>query len=63
MAAALVIDSAPLDELEKALDGVDSPRVLRGLDGRVDELVATDDGKDRELAAALSELRLRERQS
>ena len=32
--------------------------MLRGLDGRVDELVATEDGKDRELAAVLSELRL-----
>ena len=58
-AAALDIDTAPLEELEKALDGVSGTRVLRGLNRRVDELVATEDSRrDRELAAVLSELRL-----
>jgi Xaa-Pro aminopeptidase len=57
-AAALQIDTAPLAELPAVLAALDSPRVLRGYDAAVDDAVAGDEERDRELATVLAELRL-----
>ncbi len=58
VSALLGIDVRPLEELEKALEAVQPARVLRGCDLRVDALLAGDEEMDKELAVALSELRL-----
>jgi Xaa-Pro aminopeptidase len=47
-----------IDELPSALSASGKTRVLRGVDHRVDDLVAPDDERDRELAQLASELRL-----
>jgi Xaa-Pro aminopeptidase len=47
-----------IDELPEALSGQAKTRVLRGVDARVDALVAGDSGRDAELERLLSELRL-----
>jgi Xaa-Pro aminopeptidase len=56
----LSINTAPLDELAAGLKEAEGAtvRVVRGLDGRVDELVAPLDEGDDELLHALSDLRL-----
>ena len=54
--ALLGIDARPLEELEQ-LKGTEA-RVVRGYDAGVEELLVTDEEKDGELRAFLSELRL-----
>ena len=56
----LGIETRHVDELAERLTGRlgAKTRVLRGVDARVDALVAGDDGRDGELARVLSELRL-----
>ncbi|MDP9102318.1 MAG: aminopeptidase P family protein [Actinomycetota bacterium] len=52
------IETRPLEELPKALEGCAPVRVLRSHDAAVESLVASDPALDRELLVALSELRL-----
>ncbi|MEP6816034.1 MAG: aminopeptidase P family protein [Marmoricola sp.] len=47
-----------LDELDDVLAATGKTRVLRGVDARVDSAVSGDEGRDRELAKVLAELRL-----
>jgi len=47
-----------IDDLPSALSAAGKTRVLRGVDRRVDDLVAPDEERDRELAQLASELRL-----
>jgi Xaa-Pro aminopeptidase len=54
--ALLGVETRPLDDLEQ-LKGTEA-RVVRGYDPRVEELLVTDEDRDRELAEFLSELRL-----
>jgi Xaa-Pro aminopeptidase len=54
--ALLGIPTRPLEELER-LKGTEA-RVVRGYDARVEELLVTDEDRDRELTEFLSELRL-----
>ncbi|KQT89491.1 Xaa-Pro aminopeptidase [Marmoricola sp. Leaf446] len=54
----LGIETRHVDELPDRLTGAAKTRVLRGVDSRVDGLVAADEGRDQELARVLSELRL-----
>lgn len=56
--AALGIEAAAREDLERALGGNVPTRVLRGVDAHVDALVAPDVRADAELDAFLSELRL-----
>jgi Xaa-Pro aminopeptidase len=55
---ALGIETRHIDELPERLTGGAKTRVLRGVDSRVDDLVAADEGRDAELARVLSEARL-----
>ncbi|HNN47921.1 MAG TPA: aminopeptidase P N-terminal domain-containing protein, partial [Marmoricola sp.] len=58
ISVALGVKTRHLDELERALS-LDAPtRVHRGVDSRVDSLVAADQSRDGDLARVLSELRL-----
>ncbi|ROR91700.1 aminopeptidase P family protein [Nocardioides aurantiacus] len=54
----LGVETRHVDELPDRLTGAAKTRVLRGVDARVDGLVAADEGRDQELARVLSELRL-----
>ncbi len=54
----LGIETRHLDDLTARLGASAKTRVLRGVDARVDALVAGDEGQDRELARVLSEARL-----
>jgi Xaa-Pro aminopeptidase len=56
----LGIDTAPLDELAAALRDAEGAtvRVVRGIDGRVDDMVPAAEESDAELLHALSDLRL-----
>ncbi len=54
----LGIECRHIDKLADDLRGDTKTRVLRGVDSRVDGLVAGDEGRDVELARVLSELRL-----
>jgi Xaa-Pro aminopeptidase len=54
--ALLGIETRPLEELEQ-LKGTEA-RVVRGYNARVEELLVTDEDRDRELTEFLSELRL-----
>ncbi|HVE74486.1 MAG TPA: aminopeptidase P N-terminal domain-containing protein [Mycobacteriales bacterium] len=56
--ALLGIETKPLEELQKDLEGASPVRLLRGYDAGVDALVDTDEERDRELATFLAELRL-----
>ncbi|WP_433516736.1 aminopeptidase P family protein [Nonomuraea sp. CA-143628] len=58
--AELVIETAPLADLDAALArcAPGRTRVLRGLDPRVDAAVPAVDARDRELAATIAELKL-----
>lgn len=58
MSDSLGIECRHIDDLPTALRASGKTRVLRGVDSRVDALVAADEGRDRELAILLSELRL-----
>jgi Xaa-Pro aminopeptidase len=58
MSSSLGLECRHIDELPDGLSGSAKTRVLRGVDSRVDALVAADDGRDAELATVLSELRL-----
>ena len=58
MSTSLGIECRHIDALPEALAGSGKTRVLRGVDARVDALVAPDQGRDDELATVLSELRL-----
>jgi Xaa-Pro aminopeptidase len=58
MTTSLGLECRHIDELPDALSKSAKTRVLRGVDSRVDALVAEDDGRDAELATMLSELRL-----
>ena len=52
------IATRPLEELTKALEAVSPVRVLRHFDAGVEAMVTSDEGRDKELAVALGELRL-----
>jgi len=58
ISASLGLEVRHLDDLPSALSATGKTRVLRGVDQRVDEQVAADEERDRELAQVLSELRL-----
>jgi Xaa-Pro aminopeptidase len=58
MSSSLGIECRHIDSLPDALTGSGKTRVLRGVDARVDSLVAGDEARDDELAVLLSELRL-----
>ncbi|WP_238993577.1 aminopeptidase P family protein [Nocardioides caldifontis] len=58
MSDSLGIECRHIDELEATLSTTGKTRVLRGVDARVDALVAPDEARDTELATVLSELRL-----
>ena len=58
MSSSLGVECRHIDALPEALAGSTKTRVLRGVDSRVDALVAADQGRDDELATVLSELRL-----
>jgi Xaa-Pro aminopeptidase len=60
LSAGLGLDCRPIDDLAPALRGVRTARTLRGVDASVDALApaAPASTADRELAAALSQLRL-----
>ncbi len=58
MSSSLGVECRHIDSLPEALTGSSKTRVLRGVDARVDALVAADQGRDDELATVLSELRL-----
>nr|WP_241678993.1 aminopeptidase P family protein [Streptomyces lasalocidi] len=57
-ADALGVETAAYEDLERALGGARPTRVLRGIDQRVDALVAPAPQADAELVTFLSELRL-----
>ena len=58
MSASLGLECRHIDDLAPALSKQGKTRLLRGVDRRVDALVAADDARDLELATVLSELRL-----
>jgi Xaa-Pro aminopeptidase len=58
MSSSLGMTCRHIDELPGALTASGKTRVLRGVDARVDDLVAADEGRDAELATLLAELRL-----
>jgi Xaa-Pro aminopeptidase len=58
MSSSLGIECRHIDDLAGALSGHGKTRVLRGVDSRVDAMVAGDDARDQELATILAELRL-----
>jgi Xaa-Pro aminopeptidase len=58
MSSSLGIECRHIDGLADTLAGSGKTRVLRGVDARVDSLVAGDEARDDELATVLSELRL-----
>jgi Xaa-Pro aminopeptidase len=58
MSGSLGIECRHIDDLAGALSGQGKTRVLRGVDSRVDALVASDEARDQELATVLAELRL-----
>lgn len=58
LSSSLGIECRHIDELPQRLDGNGKTRVMRGVDSRVDALVAADSGRDQELARIASELRL-----
>jgi Xaa-Pro aminopeptidase len=58
MSSALGLEVRHLSSLEEALGGSGKTRVLRGVDARVDGVVAADEGLDIEFARVLSEMRL-----
>jgi Xaa-Pro aminopeptidase len=58
MSASLGLPTRHIAELGDALRTSAKTRVLRGVDATVDTAVAADEGRDRELARVLSELRL-----
>jgi len=58
ISSSLGIEARHIDELTDRLGTSAKTRVLRGVDHRVDSLVAGDDEHDKELARVLSELRL-----
>ncbi|HQR25755.1 MAG TPA: aminopeptidase P family protein [Nocardioides sp.] len=58
ISSSLGLEVRHLDDLEGALGGPGKTRVHRGIDPRVDTLVAGDDSRDDDLARVLSELRL-----
>ncbi|HEX6248457.1 MAG TPA: aminopeptidase P family protein [Nocardioidaceae bacterium] len=58
MEASLGLPCRHIDDLPSALERHDKTRVLRGVDPRVDESVAPDEGRDEELARVVSEMRL-----
>ena len=58
LSVSLGIDCRHLDELEGALQGAAKTRALRGVDARVDQLVAPDESRDADFARVLSEMRL-----
>ncbi len=58
LSASLGLPTRHVDELADELAASAKTRVLRGVDATVDRAVAADEGRDRELARVLSELRL-----
>jgi Xaa-Pro aminopeptidase len=58
MSSSLGIECRHIDDLAGALAGHGKTRVLRGVDSRVDAMVAGDEARDQELATVLAELRL-----
>jgi Xaa-Pro aminopeptidase len=58
MSASLGLPVRHLDDLPPVLGASGKTRVLRGVDSRVDALMAVDEGRDDEFARVLSELRL-----
>ena len=58
LADILGLETRHVDELPDRLTGSAKTRVMRGVDARVDGLVAADEGRDQELGRVLSELRL-----
>lgn len=58
MSASLGLPTRHISELPDLLGTSAKTRVLRGVDPTVDQAVAPDEGRDRELARVLSELRL-----
>ncbi|HEY0903615.1 MAG TPA: aminopeptidase P family protein [Marmoricola sp.] len=58
ISASLGLPTRHVDELPDVLSSPGKTRVLRGVDATVDDAVAADEGRDRELARVLSELRL-----
>ena len=58
MSSSLGIECRHIDDLAGALSGHGKTRVLRGVDSRVDALVAGDEARDQELSTVLAELRL-----
>ncbi|GAB2881969.1 aminopeptidase P family protein [Myroides odoratimimus subsp. xuanwuensis] len=58
MSMSLGLPVRHIDELPRVLEATGKTRVHRGIDQRVDSLVAPDDSRDGELARVLSEMRL-----
>jgi Xaa-Pro aminopeptidase len=58
MESSLGLRCRHIDELPERLRASGKTRVLRGVDGRVDQAVTADEGRDEELARVLSEMRL-----
>jgi Xaa-Pro aminopeptidase len=58
ISASLGLEVRHLDELDQALRGPGKTRVHRGVDARVDSLVAADESTDQDLARVVSGLRL-----
>ena len=58
ISASLGVETRHLDDLDARLSGSAKTRVLRGVDPRVDAHLSGDEGRDRELARVLGELRL-----
>ena len=58
ISSSLGVPTRHLSDLPDVLSANAKTRTLRGIDRRVDTLVAADEGRDQELARALSELRL-----
>ena len=58
ISSSLGIPCKHIDDLPSALSASGKTRVLRGVDAKVDGLVAADEGQDHEFARVVSELRL-----
>ncbi|MFT4010442.1 MAG: aminopeptidase P family protein [Nocardioidaceae bacterium] len=58
ISSALGIETRHIDELAERLDAGAKTRVLRGVDRRIDAIVAPDEGRDDDFARVVSELRL-----
>jgi Xaa-Pro aminopeptidase len=58
ISSSLGIETRHIDELPAALSASGKTRLLRGVDRKLDDLVAGDEERDREFAQLLSELRL-----